>query len=166
MTMRDIRTNCRKNNAIVCSGTVLVVTILTLNLFGMSMVGGLQTALAGDSDSSQGWVSLFNGKDLNGWDGDSRLWSVKDGVIRGETTLANPARGNTFLIWRDGKLRDFELKIKFRLQNGNSGIQYRSKEVDKWVVSGYQAEVENNPGKVGSTTREAGAGWSTSAILW
>ncbi len=115
------------------------------------------TALA--ADSSQEWVSIFNGKDLAGWDGDPRLWSVKDGVIHGETTIANPTRGNTFLIWRDGKLKDFELKIKFRIQNGNSGIQYRSKEVEKWVVSGYQAEVENNPGKVGFLYHEAGRGW-------
>jgi len=147
----------RNNNAIVCSRTVLVIAILAFNLFGLSMVGGRQTAIAGDS--SQGWVSVFNGKDLNGWDGDPRLWSVKDGVIRGQTTIANPARGNTFLIWRDGKLKDFELKIKFRIQNGNSGIQYRSKEADKWVVGGYQAEVENNPGKVGFLYHERGRGW-------
>jgi len=151
--------NSRKNNAIVCSRTVLVIAILAFNLFGMSMVGGRQTALAGDSDSSQEWISVFNGKDLTGWDGDQRLWSVKDGVIRGQTTIANPARGNTFLIWRGGKLRDFELKIKFRIQSGNSGIQYRSKEIDKWVVGGYQAEVENNPGKVGFLYHEAGRGW-------
>ena len=151
--------NSNKNNAIVCSGTVLVVAILAFNLFGMFMVGGLQTALAGDSDSSQEFLSIFNGKDLTGWDGDPRLWSVKDGVIRGQTTIVNPARGNTFLIWRGGKLRDFELKIKFRIQNGNSGIQYRSKEADKWVVGGYQAEVENNPGKVGFLYHERGRGW-------
>src|SRR4030042_2033141 len=157
--MRYVRMNSRNNNAIVCSRAVLVIAILAFNLFGMSIIGGLQTALAGDSDSSQEWVSVFNGKDLTSWDGDSRLWSVKDGVIRGQTTIANPAPGNTFLIWRGGKLRDFELKIKFRIQNGNSGIQYRSKEIDQWVVSGYQAEVENNPGKVGFLYHEAGRGW-------
>ena len=43
---------------------------------------------------------LFNGKDLEGWDGDSRLWSVRDGVIHGETTAENKAKGNTFLIWQ------------------------------------------------------------------
>jgi len=105
------------------------------------------------------WQWIFNGKDLTGWDGDPRLWSVKDGAIRGETTKENPARGNTFIVWRGGKLKDFELKIKFRIQNGNSGIQYRSKEFDKWRISGYQAEVENNPGKVGFLYHEAGRGW-------
>jgi len=105
------------------------------------------------------WQWIFNGKDLTGWDGDSRLWSVKDGVIRGETTKEKPARGNTFLVWRGGKLKDFELKLKFRIQNGNSGVQYRSKEMDKWRITGYQAEVENNPGKVGFLYHEGGRGW-------
>ena len=105
------------------------------------------------------WKWVFNGKDLNGWDGDPRLWSVKNGVIRGETTAENPAKGNTFIIWRDGKLKDFELMLKFRIQNGNSGVQYRSKEFEKWRIGGYQAEVENTPGKVGFLYHEAGRGW-------
>ena len=113
------------------------------------------TAELGQSD----WQWIFNGKDLSGWDGDPRLWSVKDGVIRGETTKEKPARGNTFIVWRGGKLKDFVLKIKFRIQNGNSGIQYRSKETDKWRITGYQAEVENNPGKVGFLYHEGGRGW-------
>ncbi|MEA3367880.1 MAG: family 16 glycoside hydrolase, partial [Planctomycetota bacterium] len=110
-------------------------------------------------EEEMGFVSIFDGKTLKGWDGDERLWSVKDGVIRGETTKENPAHGNTFCVWRDGKLRDFILKIQFRIQNGNSGIQYRSKEVSKWVISGYQAEVQNAPGKVGFLYHEKGRGW-------
>ncbi len=113
-------------------------------------------AMAADEE---GFEAIFNGKDLTGWDGDPRLWSVKDGVIRGETTKENPARGNTFCVWRAGKLRDFILKIKFRIANGNSGIQYRSKEHDKWRINGYQAEIENNPGKVGFLYHEGGRGW-------
>ena len=105
------------------------------------------------------WQYIFNGEDLSGWDGDPRLWSVKDGMIHGETTKENPARGNTFIVWRDGTLKDFELKLKFRIQNGNSGVQYRSKEIRKWVISGYQAEVENAPGKVGFLYHESGRGW-------
>ena len=107
----------------------------------------------------EGFVSIFNGTDLTGWDGDPRLWSVKDGVIRGETTPENPAQGNTFCVWRGGVLRDFVLRIKFRIEGGNSGIQYRSKEFDKWRIGGYQAEVEANPGKVGFLYHEAGRGW-------
>jgi len=103
-----------------------------------------------------GWQSIFNGKDLSGWDGDSRFWSVKDGAIRGETSVGNIPSNNTFCIWRGGTLKDFELKIKFRIQNGNSGIQYRSKDLGEWRVGGYQAEVENAPGKVGFLYDERG----------
>ena len=157
--MRYLRMKNEKNKSVVRSVAVLVVTMLAFNLLAMSVIDCQQSAFAGNSDSSEEWISLFNGKDLSGWDGDSRLWSVKDGVIHGETTPEEPARGNTFLIWRDGKPKDFELRLRFRIENGNSGVQYRSKEVDKWVVSGYQAEVENNPGKVGFLYHERGRGW-------
>ncbi|QDU28633.1 hypothetical protein ETAA8_37360 [Anatilimnocola aggregata] len=97
-----------------------------------------------------GMRSLFNGKDLTGWDGDPKLWSVKDGVIRGETTAEVPAKGNTFIIWKDGKLNDFELRFSFRCSNtNNSGVQYRSKHItegkvnNNWVVRGYQHELRN-----------------------
>ena len=96
------------------------------------------------------WEALFNGKDLAGWDGDSRLWSVKDGVIHGETTAENKANGNTFLIWQGGELTDFELRLTFRCnESNNSGIQYRSRHItdgnprNEWVVRGYQHEIRN-----------------------
>lgn len=98
-------------------------------------------------------VSIFNGEDLKGWDGDPRLWSVKDGVIHGETTKENAANGNTFLIWQDGRTKDFELRLSFRCTaTNNSGIQYRSKHItdgkvrNKWVVRGYQHEIRNENG--------------------
>jgi len=94
--------------------------------------------------------SIFNGKDLAGWDGDSRLWSVKEGVLRGETTAENPAKGNTFIIWKEGRTKDFELRLSFRCNATNkSGIQYRSKHITEgttgnaWVVRGYQHELRN-----------------------
>jgi hypothetical protein len=110
-------------------------------------------------DIKPDFVSIFNGKDLTGWDGDPRLWSVKDGAIRGRTTRENPAYKNSFCIWRGGKLKNFVLKIKFRIHNGNSGIQYRSQDLGKWRVGGYQAEVENKPGIVGFLYHERGRGW-------
>jgi hypothetical protein len=97
-----------------------------------------------------GMQSLFNGKDLTGWDGDPRLWSVKDGAIHGETTAEIPAMGNTFIIWKEGRLADFDLRLSFRCNAANnSGIQYRSKHItdgkvkNKWVVRGYQHEIRN-----------------------
>ena len=128
--------------------------LLTVAVF--CMVLSPRQAPAADSEE---WVSLFNGKDLVGWEGDPRLWSAKDGAIRGQTTPENPTKGNTFLVYRGGVLGDFELKLKFRIENGNSGVQYRSKEFDKWRIGGYQAEVENAQGKVGFLYHEAGRGW-------
>ena len=94
---------------------------------------------------------LFNGKDLTGWDGDPRLWSVKDGAIHGETTSENKTKGNTFLVCTQTVLRDFELRLSFRCNaTNNSGIQYRSKHLkarpgalNRWRVRGYQHEIRN-----------------------
>ena len=93
---------------------------------------------------------IFNGKDLTGWSGNPKFWSVKDGAIIGQTTADNPLKGNTFLIWTNGPVGDFELHCQFKIvaNNGdgfaNSGIQYRSKILDtnNWVVGGYQADME------------------------
>ncbi|MCG8583900.1 MAG: DUF1080 domain-containing protein [Pirellulales bacterium] len=101
--------------------------------------------------AESGMKTIFNGKDLKGWNGDPTMWSVKDGAIRGETTPENRARGNTFIIWEDGNLKDFELRLSFRVGSvNNSGIQYRSKHIkndkarNKWVVRGYQHEIRNS----------------------
>jgi len=108
-------------------------------LAGMT-IGILRMVAAGAAEED--FATIFNGKDLKGWDGDPRLWSVRDGAIRGETTKENPAKGNTFLIWRDGTLGDFELRLTFRIiAVGNSGVQIRSRDRGNWVVSGYQVEV-------------------------
>ena len=111
------------------------------------------TALVDDRRSEQGFQNLFNGKDLTGWDGNPKLWSVKDGAITGQTTAENPAKGNTFLIWTNGTPGDFELRCSFKLVPGddkgfaNSGVQYRSRIFDpaNWVVGGYQADMEAGP---------------------
>ncbi len=110
-----------------------------------------------------GMKAIFDGKSLDGWEGDPRLWSIADGVIRGETKPDAQTQGNTFLVWKGGELKDFDLRLSFRNEKGNSGVQYRSKLLpakegaqNQWVVSGYQAEVENTPGKVGFLYHEKG----------
>ncbi|MFO0868013.1 MAG: PVC-type heme-binding CxxCH protein [Pirellulales bacterium] len=96
---------------------------------------------AADGD---GFETIFDGKTLDGWDGNPDFWRVEDGTLTGETTAEKPTKGNTFIIWRKGELGDFELKLEYRIVGGNSGIQYRSFEVpnEKWVVGGYQADFE------------------------
>lgn len=105
---------------------------------------------AKSAPAETGMTSLFNGKDLSGWDGDTRLWKVENGVIHGETTAEVPAKGNTFLICQDTRTKDFDLRLSFRCSAANnSGIQYRSKHItsdkarNKWVVQGYQHEIRN-----------------------
>ena len=95
--------------------------------------------------TSTGFVPIFDGKTLNGWDGDPRFWRVENGEIVGETTPEKVVTQNNFLIWRGGTVRDFELKVEFRMNGTNSGIQYRSTElpdVGKWVLKGYQADID------------------------
>lgn len=94
---------------------------------------------------------IFNGTDLEGWDGDPRLWSIRDGVIHGETTPEQSTKGNTFLIYQGSEVADFELRLSFRCNaTNNSGIQYRSQRVTEgprakndWVLKGYQHEIRN-----------------------
>ena len=96
------------------------------------------------TSNAQEFQSLFNGKDLSGWDGKSEFWSVKDGAIFGETTKEKPTKGNTFLVWQDGEVADFVFKAKVRFSGNNSGVQYRSELVgnpDDFVVKGYQADL-------------------------
>ena len=122
-----------------------------LGALALGMALFAQPALV--SGAEPGFVKIFDGKDLTGWEGNPKLWSVKDGAITGQTTADNPAKGNTFLVWTNGTVTDFELRCSFRLVPGdaqgfaNSGIQYRSKVVDpaNWVVGGYQADMEAGP---------------------
>ena len=106
---------------------------------------------------AEGFVSLFDGKSLDGWEGNPDLWSVQDGVIRGQTKTKMGAP-NTFLIYKGDEPANFELRAKFKLTAGNSGIQYRSKIVDpkKWVVGGYQADCDSGNKYTGICYEERG----------
>lgn len=103
---------------------------------------------------------LFNGETLEGWRGRSDLWSVADGAIVGTTTDTEPIQENTFLIYNGDLPSSFELSAKFMIQGGNSGIQYRSKVVDekKFVVAGYQADIDDALKFAGINYEEKGRG--------
>jgi len=119
---------------------------------------------AARAEVEPGFRSLFNGADLTGWAGRTSHWSVQDGAITGTTTRETPARGNTFLIARDGDrdliVGDFELRCSFRFTSdwGNSGIQYRSKALPDFVVHGYQADMETGTNYSGILYEEGGRG--------
>lgn len=107
---------------------------------------------------------LFNGKDLTGWEGNPKLWSVQDGAITGKTgeDADTKIKHNTFLVWKDGKVGDFELTLKYRIEKGNSGIQYRSKLQSNGdfgpIVGGYQADFEAGKTYSGILYEERGRG--------
>lgn len=105
----------------------------------------------------EGFEKIFDGKTLDGWDGKADFWSVKDGTITGQTTKEKPTQGNTFCIYKD-KVSDFELRLKFRIVGGNSGIQYRSEDKGNNVVHGYQADIDASLGFMGILYEEGGRG--------
>ena len=109
-----------------------------------------------------GFKSLFNGKDLSGWEGNPELWFVRDGMITGETKADPKLTHNTFLVYKGGDVGDFELRLSYKIVNGNSGIQYRSKVVETGkfgpIVGGYQADFEAGKTYSGILYEERGRG--------
>jgi hypothetical protein len=88
------------------------------------------------------WISLFNGKNLDGWEGDPEIWRVEDGYIYGSGKTSY----KSYLINRTHILKDFILEVKFMPVKGNSGVNYRSGDYDAdpgkpYEVSGYQCDI-------------------------
>ncbi|MBL8890119.1 MAG: DUF1080 domain-containing protein [Planctomycetaceae bacterium] len=131
-----------------------IVRSVLLSLQCLCLVGLSQVSLAQEGE----FESIFDGKTMNGWEGAKDYWSVEDGALTGQFTADNNLPNNTFLIWRGGKVSDFHLKLKFRMTEGNSGIQYRSQEHDNYVVGGYQADADFGKQWVGILYDERGRG--------
>lgn len=128
----------------------------------------LATFLAAISLASANEKEIFNGKDLSGWEGNKELWSVEDGTITGRTPASDESpdksilKHNTFLVWKGGTVGDFELTFQYRIEKGNSGVQYRSKELPAGefgpIISGYQADFEAGNTYSGILYEERGRG--------
>src|SRR6266436_3286129 len=127
----------------------IMTTLAGAFLVGVALV--LPTAPLFGQKVEPGFKSLFNGKDLTGWAGRTNHWSVEDEAITGVTSKDNPARGNNFLIAKDGEenllVDDFEIRFSYKFSGdwGNSGLQYRSKDRGNFVVNGYQGDFEVGP---------------------
>ncbi len=94
-----------------------------------------------------GFFSLFDGKTLDGWSGNRTIWTVEEGAITGRTTAETRLKENNFLVWKD-QVENFELRLKFRLEGGNSGIYYRAskrpeRQVDGDPLIGTQADFDS-----------------------
>jgi hypothetical protein len=94
------------------------------------------------AEVEEGFKPMFNGRDLTGWEGKPGWWSVEDGCLTSQSTPEKPCEKCNYLMWRGGKPGDFELRLSYRLIGGNSGIQFRSRELPDWDTSGYQADME------------------------
>lgn len=124
--------------------TSIIIVLLSAN-WGRAVEGGkLNTDL-----TEAGFLQLFNGRDLTGWDGDPNFWSVKDGIIVAQVSSEIPVKNHSYLIWQGPKVKDFELCLKLRSTVGNSGIDYRAEHVPKdrggrplkWTIQGYQSDI-------------------------
>ncbi len=122
-----------------------------------------------------GFQPIFDGT-MKNWDGDTTIWKAEGNVLVGTTTEANPLKENTFVIWRGGEPSDFELKVEYRMSSTNSGIQFRSthlpqgtpspapnnpdaKIAGKWVLKGYQADIDFANQFTGMIYEERGRGF-------
>jgi hypothetical protein len=134
-------------------------------LLATSFLGLTAAAVLADKSAEDGWISLFNGKDLTGWtqlNGTATYAIEKGGVIAGKTKEGSP---NSFLC-TDKTYGDFELEFEVKVDDGlNSGVQIRSrtKEIDagaakndkKGRVYGPQVEIESGPGQAAYIYGEA-----------
>ena len=131
---------------------------LVLAAAGLLLPLARPTAQAAEPDAN-GFVSLFDGKTLDGWEGLEGFWSVQDGAIVGKETKEHAAP-QTFLILKDHPVTNFELKFKYKFAtpDGNSGVQFRSKIIDPktFRVGGYQADMDGKRGYDGTIYDEAG----------
>lgn len=128
----------RYPKTILCAAGAFAAVLAAGGLYGQNQVPPL---------AETGFQTIFDGRTLNGWDGDTDFWRVENGEIIGETRPDHQPKQNTFLIWRGGTPGDFEIRMQYKLSGaqGNSGLQYRSVElpnVAKWVLKGYQADID------------------------
>ena len=130
-----------------------MISLGVLLLVGLAQVGPLPET---------GFSPIFDGKSLSKWDCDPDFWRVEGGAMIGETTADHQSKQNIFCIYKGSSPADFELRLQYRLtgaQTGNSGIQYRSEElpsVAKWVLKGYQLDIDAAQRYTGQLYEERG----------
>ena len=98
-----------------------------------------------------GFVTIFNGKDLTGWEADPEIWSVENGYLVGQSPNGEPYNKQNYVYWGEKEPADFILTLKYRLtgKGSNSGVQIRSEKRPNWNCYGYQADMEEGPTHTG-----------------
>lgn len=136
-------------------GRIISLALLT----AVSPLAAQQVYPTPAGDDSTGFVPIFDGKTLDGWEGDPTYWRVENGCLVGEITPETLLKRNSFIIWRGGTTGDFELKVEYRISDkGNSGINYRSTEVEgqPFALRGYQADIDGANQYTGQNYEEKG----------
>lgn len=128
---------------------VLALSVILLSAVSFFGPGASATRAQSDYEKREGFIPLFDAKDLSDWKGDSRLWSMEDGVIVGQTDDQDRhIDANTFLIYQKPIPSDFVLRFDYRMtRGGNSGVQYRSFAIENdtpFKVGGYQADFDGD----------------------
>ena len=107
--------------------------------------------------TDQGFISIFDGKTLNNWVGDSTYWKVEDGCLTGIVTSSTLLKRNSFIVWQGEMPEDFEIKVEYKVSEaGNSGINYRSEKIEglPYALRGYQADLDGANNYTGSNYEE------------
>ena len=113
----------------------------------------LASAHAADED---GFVPMFNGKDLSSWEGSPGWWLASNGILTAESTPEKPCKGSHYLYWKGGEPPDFDLRCSWRLTgNANSGVQFRSDTRPNWDTWGFQADMDSAGAYVGALYHHA-----------
>lgn len=107
--------------------TPFLLTFLFMGSLGLTALG---------KEKSE-FIPIFNGKDLDGWDAKADCWEVRNCEI----WCTGKSEEKNWLIWRKEQPANFILRLEFRWDKGNSGIQVRSDDLGKWQICGYQVEV-------------------------
>jgi serine/threonine protein kinase len=130
----------RRIGAIATAALVLIALAVAAPLLRRARQAKEPSAKAAAPPAAPEFISIFNGYDFTGWDGDTRFWSIKDGAIVGNSTPSKEPRSRA-VVWKGGTVEDFELRLSFRLETGNSGIYYRGRKLPGNEVAGYQCEI-------------------------
>lgn len=109
------------------------------------------------NEDKREFISIFNGKNLEGWQGDPTYWRVENGILTGEVTPETILKRNSFIIYKKEQPENFELKLEYKITNsGNSGVNYRSALIETmpFALRGYQCDIDGKNKYTGQNYEE------------
>ncbi|GAA4950386.1 hypothetical protein GCM10023314_24630 [Algibacter agarivorans] len=128
---------------------------LSILLVGFLIACGTKSKKKDDSKNE--FISIFNGKNFEGWEGDPTYWRVENGILTGEVTPQTILKRNSFIIYKKEQLENFELKLEYKITNsGNSGVNYRSELIETmpFALRGYQCDIDGKNKYTGQNYEE------------